>query len=73
MFPSEYINRGQCTWTSRSVSLYSDAFHAKNLNNVPCGTVVRAYWQGCNVHVEMADGWHFVYDDFNGYSSRWKP
>ncbi len=35
--------------------------------------VVRAYWQGCTVHVEMADGWHFVYDDFSGYSSRWKP
>lgn len=46
---------------------------AKNQNNVPCGTVVRAYWQGYTVHVEMADGWHFVYDDFNGYSSRWKP
>ena len=52
--------------------LYSDAFHAKNLNNVPCGTVVRVYWQGCNVHVEMADGGHFVYEDFGGYSSRWK-
>lgn len=73
MFAPEYVNRGQCTWTNRSVSLYSDMFHSKNLNNVPCGTVVRAYWQGCTVHIEMADGWHYVYEDFGGYSSRWKP
>lgn len=72
MFPQEYINRGQLTFTPTSVSLYSDMHHCKNLNNVPCGRVVNAYWQGSNVHVVLDSGWHYVYNDFSGYSSRWK-
>ena len=72
MFPKEYINRGQCTWTCCSVSLWSDMHHNKNICNLPCGKVARAYWQGNNVHVEMEDGWHYVYDDFNSCLSRWK-
>ena len=43
MFPQEYINRGQCTFTNCSVSLWSDTHHSKNLNNLPCGHVVNAY------------------------------
>lgn len=72
MFPLEYINRGQCTWTCCSVSLWSDMFHCKNLCNLPCGKIVRAWWQGNAVHVEMDTGWHFVYEDFGTYASRWK-
>ena len=72
MFPQEYINRGQCTFTNCSVSLWSDTHHCKNLCNLPCGHVVNAYWQGSSVHVIMETGWHFVYNDFNGYSSQWK-
>lgn len=72
MFPKEYINRGQCTWTNCSVSIWSDQFHSRNLNNIPCGRVSRAYWQGNCVHVELEDGRHYVYEDFSGYSSYWK-
>ena len=72
MFPPEYINRGHCTFTNCSVSLWSDTHHSKNLNNLPCGHVVNAYWQGNSVHVIMETGWHYVYNDFNGYSSQWK-
>ena len=72
MFPQEYINRGQCTFTNCSVSLWSDTHHCKDLCNLPCGHVVNAYWQGSSVHVIMETGWHFVYNDFNGYSSQWK-
>ena len=45
MFPQEYINRGQCTFTNCSVSLWSDSHHCKDLCNLPCGHVVNAYWQ----------------------------
>lgn len=72
MFPIEYINEGHVTYTNCSVSVYSDKWHCKNLNNLPCGRVKTAYWQGNNIHIEMEDGWHFIYQDFSGYSSRWK-
>ena len=72
MFPQEYINRGQCTFTHCSVTLWSGMYQNKNICNVPCGRIQNAYWQGNTVHVIMEDGWHYVYEDFNSYSYRWK-
>ena len=72
MFPIEYINEGHVTTTSTSVVVWSDKWHNKNLNGPPGSHVRSAYWQGNNIHVEMEDGWHYIYEDFSGYSSRWK-
>lgn len=72
MFPIEYINEGRVTTTSTSVIVWSNMHHNKDLNNIPCGHVKTAYWQGNNIHVEMEDGWHYIYQDFSGYSSKWR-
>lgn len=73
MFPKEYVNYGRITVSGdRSVSVYSDWCHAKNLNNVPCGKVKSANWQGDNIHLEMENGQHYIYEDFSGYSSQWR-
>lgn len=72
MFPPEYIKRAQCTWTSCSVTLWSDLFHCRYISNLPSGVVARAYWIGNNVYIEMRDGWRYVYEDFENYSSRWR-
>lgn len=71
MFPKEYINFGKITHTYCTVSVFSDHCHASGLQ-LPCGSVRNAYWQGNNVHVEMADGWHYIIEGFGTYSSRWK-
>jgi hypothetical protein len=72
MFPVEYINEGRVTNTATSVSVWSDRFHSKNLNNIPCGHVQTAFWQGNNIHVIMEDGWHYIYQDFGGHASKWR-
>lgn len=72
MFPQEYINFGKVTHTNCGVSVYEDNWHCKNLPNLPGGTVRTAYWQGNNVHVEMEDGWHYLYEGFGNYSSKWR-
>lgn len=67
MFPQEYINFGKVTFTNCEVSLYSDSCHAKSLCNVP-PRIKNAYWQGNNIHVELTDGWHYIYEDFNKWN-----
>lgn len=71
MFPKEYVNFGKITHTNCTVSVYSDNFHSRNLNSVPTN-IERAYWQGDTIHLEMKDGWHWIYEDFNGHSHHWK-
>ena len=72
MFPVEYINEGHVSNTSCSVSVWSNMHHCKDLCNVPCGRIKTAYWQGSTIHVEMEDGWHYIYTDFGCYSNKWR-
>lgn len=71
MFPQEYINFGKIVYSPDQVRVHSDHCHVTNLL-LPCGSVKNAYWQGNNIHVEMEDGWHFMYESFNDYSHKWR-
>lgn len=71
-FDSKYLLFGKITYTSCSVSVWSDAFHARNLPNVP-QTVRRAYWQYQHIVVETETGWAYIYEDFTNYSKSYRP
>lgn len=69
-FEREYIDFGRVTFTSCSVSVWSNQHHAKGLPNVP-QRVINAYWQGNHIVVETDSGWVYIYEGFQNYSSSW--
>ena len=70
-FEDKYIRFGKVTFTSCSVSVWSDQFHNRNLPNIP-QRVVNAYWQSYQIFVETDLGWVYVYDGFSNYAHQWK-
>lgn len=70
-FEDKYISFGKISFTTCSVSVWSDLFHNRNIQNIP-QRVVNAYWQGNHIIVETDEGWSYVYHNFCDYSSRWK-
>lgn len=68
MFPKEYIDCGRIEFTSTAVHVYKNYYDNRNLTNLPGGKIVRAFWQGVNIAVQMETGKTYIYNDFNGWS-----
>ena len=70
-FEKKYIDFGKVTFTSCSVSVWSDMYNCRYLPNIP-QRVVNAYWQGNHVVVETDSGWVYNYNGIKNYTSYWK-
>ena len=67
-FTNKELSYGRCKVESNQVQIYESNYQRRALPT-PCGTVKEAYWQNNTIHVKMADGRHYVYDEFGNYSS----
>lgn len=71
-FTQKEIEYGRCEVESGcTVQIYESRYQRRALPNPPCGKIKDAYWQNGSVHVLMADGRHYVYNEFGNYSTYW--
>ena len=68
MFPREFVDYGKVTYTNCTVHVYR-SYHDRVGLLLPCGTVLSAMWMGCNIHVQMSNGWTYVYTGLGSHTS----